>query len=128
MREMVETLKKLLLSDWNDVNFVIGTNPSDNIEMKFEVPTLDSVLGLHCYMNTLLYSNEELIHFQLRKVPHFWGYKEDNFVYYMLSPPWNRFFVNDIVNQSVKIPRSDVKPNRKPTLFSKEIQIQQSPE
>lgn len=25
MRDMIETLKKLLLSDWNDVNFVIGS-------------------------------------------------------------------------------------------------------
>eukprot|EP00347_Sterkiella_histriomuscorum_P017324 403349821 len=27
MQDIVETLKKLLLSDWNDVNFVIGTPP-----------------------------------------------------------------------------------------------------
>ena len=27
MKEIVDNLKKLLLSDWNDVNFVIGTNP-----------------------------------------------------------------------------------------------------
>lgn len=29
LEEIVDFLKKLLLSDWNDVNFVIGTNPND---------------------------------------------------------------------------------------------------
>jgi hypothetical protein len=29
LEDIVETLKKLLLCDWNDVNFVIGTNPND---------------------------------------------------------------------------------------------------
>ena len=29
LEDIVESLKRLLLSDWNDVNFVIGTNPND---------------------------------------------------------------------------------------------------
>ena len=29
LEDIVDSLKKLLLSDWNDVNFVIGTNPND---------------------------------------------------------------------------------------------------
>jgi hypothetical protein len=37
LEDIVETLKKLLLSDWNDVNFVIGTNPNDQIEIKFDL-------------------------------------------------------------------------------------------
>jgi len=46
LKEIVEELKKLFLSDWNDVNFVIGSkyylkliiftaNPLDFIEVKF---------------------------------------------------------------------------------------------
>ena len=34
--DIVEVIKKLLLNDWNDVNFVIGTNPKDFIEVKFD--------------------------------------------------------------------------------------------
>ena len=48
LMDIVETLKKLLLSDWNDVNFVIGSNinfwiiyylanPNDFIEIKFDL-------------------------------------------------------------------------------------------
>jgi hypothetical protein len=43
LEDIVDTLKKLLLSDWNDVNFVIGTNPNDQIEIKFDLQTVDTV-------------------------------------------------------------------------------------
>lgn len=33
---ILEDVKKVLLADWNDVNFVIGTNPEEMIEIKFE--------------------------------------------------------------------------------------------
>jgi hypothetical protein len=44
-------------------------------------------------MNTLLYNNEEIMRFCLRKISHFWGYKEGNYIYYMLSPPWVRVYI-----------------------------------
>ena len=44
-------------------------------------------------MNTLINSNEEVISFCLRKVSHYWGYKEKDFVYYMLAPPWVKTYV-----------------------------------
>ena len=34
--EILEEVKRVLLADWNDVNFVIGTNPQEMIEIKFE--------------------------------------------------------------------------------------------
>lgn len=37
LEDIVESLKRFLLSDWNDVNFVIGTNPNDQIEIKFDM-------------------------------------------------------------------------------------------
>ena len=43
LEDIVEQLKKLLLSDWNDVNFVIGTNPNDQIEIKFDMQTVDTL-------------------------------------------------------------------------------------
>eukprot|EP00349_Pseudokeronopsis_sp_Brazil_P011378 CAMPEP_0202979638 /NCGR_PEP_ID=MMETSP1396-20130829/85728_1 /ASSEMBLY_ACC=CAM_ASM_000872 /TAXON_ID= /ORGANISM="Pseudokeronopsis sp., Strain Brazil" /LENGTH=95 /DNA_ID=CAMNT_0049719147 /DNA_START=651 /DNA_END=938 /DNA_ORIENTATION=- len=95
---MVEHLKKIFVSDWHDVNFVIGTNPNEFIEVKFDLKTLDSLQGLHAYMNTLLASNEEVIMFQLRKISQYWGYKEGDSVYYMLAPPWIKSYVNDVVN------------------------------
>jgi len=58
--EIVEVIKKLLLADWNDVNFVIGTNPKDFIEVKFDTTTIDNLQGLHSYMNTLVGSNDDL--------------------------------------------------------------------
>ena len=58
--DIVDVIKKLLLSDWNDVNFVIGTNPKDFIEVKFDTTSIDNLQGLHCYMNTLVNNNDDL--------------------------------------------------------------------
>ena len=49
-------------------------------------------------MNTMMNTNDEVIRFQLKKLPRYWGYREDNFVYYMLTPPWVKLFINDVVN------------------------------
>ena len=67
---------------------LIIANPNDFIEMKFDLTTIDTLQGLHAYMNTLLSSNEEIMRFCLRKVTHFWGHKEGTYVYYMVAPPW----------------------------------------
>lgn len=78
--EMVDIIKKMLLNDWNDVNFVIGSkkfkkiiiytiaNPQDMIEIKFDLSSLDSLQGLHAYMTTLINSNSEILRYCLRKV------------------------------------------------------------
>lgn len=34
--EIVGMMKRNLLADWSDINFVIGTNPEDFIEMRFD--------------------------------------------------------------------------------------------
>jgi hypothetical protein len=56
--EVVGFIKRNLLSDWSDISFVIGTNPEDFIEMRFEVTSLDSPAGLRTYLNNLVNSNE----------------------------------------------------------------------
>ncbi len=40
--EVVGYIKRNLLADWSDISFVIGTNPEDFIEMRFDVDSLDS--------------------------------------------------------------------------------------
>jgi len=74
LKDIVESLKKILLSDWNDVNFVIGTNPNDFIEVKFDTANQDTMKGLHAYMNTLMNNNDDLMRYHLRKVTAYWGY------------------------------------------------------
>ena len=54
--------------------------------------------GLHAYMNTMMNTNDEVMRFQLKKLPRYWGYREGTFVYYMLTPPWVKLFINDVVN------------------------------
>lgn len=68
--------------------------------MKFDLTTIDTLQGLHAYMNTLLHSNEDIMRFCLRKVTHFWGFKEGTYVYYMVAPPWVKLVVNDVINTS----------------------------
>ena len=135
LEDIVESLKKLLLSDWNDVNFVIGTNPNDQIEIKFDLNTVDKALGLHAYMNTMLNTNDEIIRFCLKKLPRYWGYKEETFVYYMFTPPWVKMHVNDVINQTkASNQRTQMmmqgqnismigQPQKIPALFSRDINI-----
>ena len=35
--DMVAYMKRRLLADWSDINFIIGTNPEDYIELRFLV-------------------------------------------------------------------------------------------
>ena len=79
---MVAFMKKTILADWQDINFVIGTNPEEFIEIKFDGKTIDTTKGLHAYMNTLLHSNEEIMNYDLRRVIHYWGYKEGQYIYW----------------------------------------------
>jgi hypothetical protein len=66
--------------------------------MKFDLTTIDTLQGLHAYMNTMLNSNEDILRFCLRKVTHYWGFKEGTYVYYMVAPPWVKTLVNDQIN------------------------------
>jgi len=50
-------------------------NPNDFIEIKFDVDTVDNLMGLHSYMNTMLNTNEDIIRYQLRKISYYWGYR-----------------------------------------------------
>ena len=74
LSDIVEVIKKLLLSDWNDVNFVIGTNPKDFIEVKFDLDSLEKPNALKSYMNTLVNSNDDLQAFKIKKVAFYWGF------------------------------------------------------
>lgn len=88
--EMVGYIKRNLLTDWSDINFIIGSNPEDYIEIRLDNDSIDAPKGLHAYMNTLVNSNDVMIKFRLRRVTQFWGLKSDDgqFIYYMLAPNW----------------------------------------
>ena len=61
MREAVSYLKRRLLADWDDINFIIGTNPDDYIELRFDTSSIDGVNSLHAYLNILVDQDEYLI-------------------------------------------------------------------
>jgi len=91
--EILEEVKKVLLADWNDINFVIGTNPEEMIEIKFDQQTQDIEKGLEIYMNNLISSNSIIRRYGLRRVPYYWGFKDTTHIYYMVAPPWVRLLV-----------------------------------
>jgi len=74
-----------------------------------------------------------MVQYCLRRVSHFWGYKEDNepkYIYYMLAPPWVKVVINDAVNATAQqkkgLDQSDsfrfaLAQEKKPILYSKEI-------
>lgn len=84
-------IKKVIMIDWAEVNFIIGTNPDSFIEIKFDQKSVDTELGLKSYMNTLISTHEVISQFDLRKVLKFWGFKDDKHVYFMLAPQWIKF-------------------------------------
>lgn len=71
--EAVAYIKRRLLADWSDINFIIGTNPDDYIELRFQISSGDATSGLRAYMNVLVDSDEYLMKYQLRKVVQFWA-------------------------------------------------------
>ena len=64
-------------------------------------------MGLHSYMNTMLNTNEDVLRYQLRKISYYWGYRQGNFVYYMLAPPWLKVYIvsksiNDFIYRMIR--------------------------
>ena len=55
---MVNYLKKVIMVDWAEVNFVIGTNPDSFVVIKFDTKSLDTEMGLKAYMNTLIKTHD----------------------------------------------------------------------
>jgi len=84
--DIVNYIKKVIMIDWAEVNFIIGTNPESFIEIKFDERTIDTELGLKAYMNTLISTHEVISQFELKKVLKYWGFKQENHLYFMLSP------------------------------------------
>ena len=52
--DIVSYIKRRLLADWSDINFIIGTNPEDYIELRFSMSSIDAPSGLKAYMGTLV--------------------------------------------------------------------------
>lgn len=88
--DMVGFIKRNLLTDWSDINFIIGSNPEDYIEIRFDNESIDAPKGLHAYMNTLTNTNDFLIKYRLKRITENWGLKSTNgkYIYYMLAPSW----------------------------------------
>lgn len=91
LADMVNYIKKVIMIDWAEVNFIIGTNPDSFIEIKFDRKSVDTDKGLKAYMNTLIKQHEVISQFNLRRVIKFWGYKDPQHVYFMLAPSWIKF-------------------------------------
>lgn len=91
LADMVNYIKKVIMIDWAEVNFIIGTNPDSFIEVKFDRKSVDTDKGLKAYMNTLIKTHDVIGQFNLRRVIKFWGYKDPAHVYFMLAPSWIKF-------------------------------------
>ena len=76
--DIVSYIKRRLLADWSDINFIIGTNPEDYIELRFSMSSIDAPSGLKAYMGTLVDQDDQMLKYQLRRVTQFWGTKSGN--------------------------------------------------
>lgn len=106
--DVVNYIKKVIMIDWAEVNFIIGTNPDSFIEIKFDQKSVDTELGLKAYMNTLISSHEVISQFSLRKVIKFWGFKDDKHVYFMLAPQWIKFNPGHVYSSVLKMQQEQI--------------------
>ena len=109
--DVVNYIKKVIMIDWAEVNFIIGTNPDSFIEIKFDQKSVDTELGLRAYMNTLISTHEVISQFNLRKVLKFWGYKDEKHVYFMLAPQWIKFNPGHVYSSVLKIQQEQIHKN-----------------
>ena len=127
--DIVNYIKKVIMVDWAEVNFIIGTNPDSCIEVKFDQKSVDTELGLKAYMNTLVSTHEVISQFNLRRVLKFWGFRDEAHVYFMLAPAWIR--TNPAHVYHSVLPAGEESPKRatsksafkEPQLYSKDIDI-----
>ena len=111
--DVVNYIKKVIMIDWAEVNFIIGTNPDSFIEIKFDEKSVDTELGLKAYMNTLITTHEVISQFNLRKVLKFWGFKDNNHVYFMLAPQWIKFNPGHVYSSVLKMQQDQILKNQK---------------
>lgn len=126
MPDIVIYLKETIRLDWAEVNFIIGTNPDDLIELKFE-KSEDAEIGLKAYMNNLITSHEIISQFNLKRVLQYWGHTDSTYIYYMLMPPWIKQRVADVYEQvilkeNLQQPPED-KSKRSIKLYSSDINM-----
>ena len=76
--DIVAYIKRRLLTDWADINFIIGTNPEDYIELRFSLSSLDAPSGLKAYLGTLVDTDDQMLEYQLRRVAQYWGLKSNS--------------------------------------------------
>jgi hypothetical protein len=94
--DIVQYLSKKLSEDWEDTIFAITTNPEDLVEIKFKSDTVESVEGLHAYMNVLMANDDHVNEYKLRKVVQNWDLTDaEGNIYYQIAPPWVRIRVTD---------------------------------
>jgi phage-related tail protein len=98
--------------DWAEVNFIIGTNPDNFIEIKFDQKSVDTDLGLRAYMNTMITTHEVISQFNLKRILKFWGFKDEKHIYFMLAPSWIKFnpahVYSSVLNSQTNSARDDV--------------------
>ena len=61
--DIVSYIKRRLLADWSDINFIIGTNPEDYIELRFSMSSIDAPSGLKAYMGTLVDQDDQMLQY-----------------------------------------------------------------
>ena len=59
--DIVAYIKRRLLADWSDINFIIGTNPEDYMELRFSMSSIDAPSGLKAYMSTLVDQDDMML-------------------------------------------------------------------
>ena len=101
--DVVNYIKKVIMIDWAEVNFIIGTNPDSFIEIKFDQKSVDTEMGLKAYMNTLISTHEVISQFNLRKVLKYWCFKDEKHVYFMLAPQWIKFNPSHVYSSVLKV-------------------------
>jgi len=87
--EISNMLRKILEDDWGDTCFDIVLDTHGRIVARFKTETVESVEGLHTFMNILVKHNPLMTKHRLIKVPEHWCVeKEPGLIDFAIKPPW----------------------------------------
>lgn len=94
-RQLLPTILKevhrVVDEDWGEYIFSVMSTEDDMIVVRFQLDSVDSIRGLHAYMNVFASTGEVVTKYKLTRVVEDWHSEPgDGHLYYMFKPPWVR--------------------------------------
>ena len=90
-REIIGAIQGLLRRDWKGIGCRVEAEEGSGLLVVYIDPkTVESLEGLHAYMNVLIKNNDVLAIYLLTRVAHRWNICVGEEMVFAIRPPWVR--------------------------------------